>query len=139
MSNYPSLESSLRSHGYSATTSRKTVFVALQKHESLTMHDLVSLCSTIDRASVYRTVELFESLGLAHRIHAGWKYRVELTDLFHNHHHHATCSSCGVSFVLPENLAIERAVETLASNNGFKLQSHQLELRGLCADCVINS
>lgn len=99
------------------------------------MHELVAACSGINRASVYRTVSLFEKLGIVQRLQTGWKYKIELTGIFHHHHHHATCMLCGTSFVAPEDKAIEKQLHRLADKMGFRLEKHQLELQGYCADC----
>lgn len=129
------LAETLKLHGQSLTTQRQTVFAALQGQEPMTMHELVSLCTDVDRASVYRTVALFEKLGIVERLQSGWKYKLELSDAFHEHHHHATCLLCGLSFVVPEDSAIEEHLQRLASNINFQLERHQLELQGYCQAC----
>jgi Fe2+ or Zn2+ uptake regulation protein len=82
-------EKTLREARLSLTKPRRAVFEALQHHKSLTMSELVAACPDIDRASVYRTAEVFERLGVVARIPTGWKYRLELGEAFHEHHHHA--------------------------------------------------
>lgn len=125
----------LKQHHLSITKPRRAVFDALQHHSSFTMAELVATCSEVDRASVYRTSELFESLGILIRIPNGWKYRLELGEAFHEHHHHATCSVCGGSIALPEDPALERRLRDLAKRRNFTLQSHQIELTGTCEAC----
>jgi Fe2+ or Zn2+ uptake regulation protein len=93
MSSQAIFEKSLKQAGVSLTKPRQVVFKGLQHHKSLTMAELVAACTGVDRASVYRTTELFERLGIIIRIPNGWKYRLELGEAFHEHHHHATCSS----------------------------------------------
>lgn len=88
-----------------------------------------------DRASVYRTVELFERLGIVQRIQVGWKYRLELSDSFNPHHHHIHCTQCSRVVSLSEDAALERHISSLAHQAGFQLTSHQLELSGLCESC----
>lgn len=98
------------------------------------MHELVAKCSGVDRASVYRTVTLFERLSIVQKLHIGWKYKIELTDQFAIHHHHLTCLCCGKTIVLqPESL--ERFVETLATQYEFQPTAHQIELQGYCRRC----
>lgn len=129
------LHAFLKHHGYSTTVSRDRVFAALSGSEPLTMHDLVQRCADVDRASVYRTIALFERLGIVTRLQTGWKYKLELSGEFHEHHHHATCSKCGKAIVLAEDASLEKLVHRLAAAQRFVLQSHVLELRGLCQDC----
>ena len=125
----------LRDNGYSLTKSRQAVFTILSNGNPLTMSELVKLCGSIDRASVYRSVELFEKISVAHRLYTGWKYRIELTENFDHHHHHATCTECGRNIVLEEDTSFETAIQKLANQYHFSVTSHQVELSGLCEMC----
>jgi Fe2+ or Zn2+ uptake regulation protein len=129
-------EEHLRKHGYSVTKSRQTVFNALANQEAMSMHDILGrLKGSVDRASLYRTVALFEKLGIAHRLQQGWKYKIELTDQFHYHHHHFTCTNCGLIIALREDPTIEASILILAREYGTEPSSHQLEIQGLCPAC----
>lgn len=99
------------------------------------MAELVNACPSVNRASVYRTCEAFEKLGIIVRIPTGWKYRLELGEAFHEHHHHATCERCGASIALPEDSRLEKRLEELAARRNFTLTSHQIELTGICEAC----
>lgn len=90
--------------------------------------------STMDRASVYRTVALFEQIGVIHRINIGWKYKIELSDAFAEHHHHLTCLKCKRIIPINES-ALETFVAGLAASHHFKLTVHQIEIQGYCAKC----
>ncbi len=127
----------LSEHNQSLTKPRQAVFAALQHHKSLTMAELQTACKTVDRASVYRTVTLFEKLGIIVRIPNGWKYRLELGEAFLEHHHHATCRRCGASIALPEDENLEQRLQRLADRRAFRLESHQIELVGLCEACQL--
>ena len=129
------LEAYLRERGYSATRPRKFVFEALEKLERTSMHELVESCTTVDRASVYRTIKLFERIGVVQKIYTGWKYQIELGEAFQEHHHHALCTRCNKHIDLPEHDELERLIELLARQKKFKLKQHTLELRGICAGC----
>ena len=132
-------ESTLKKRGYSLTAARRTVFDALQGEEPLTMHELVGRCKDIDRASIYRTIALFERLGIVQRLQMGWKYKLELTDSFVHHHHHLSCVNCGKIIALPEDDVLEARLHTLAAAKRFQPQDHQLEIRGLCVDCQLGT
>jgi Fur family transcriptional regulator, ferric uptake regulator len=125
----------LRDHGYSITKARKEVFAVLEKSEPLTMHELVRQLPNIDRASVYRVVALFEKLGIVHRLHIGWKYKIELTNNYQPHHHHITCVTCGKSQPFHEDSHLENSLQTTAKSEGFILKNHLIELQGICTDC----
>lgn len=124
----------LRDSGNSLTKARLKVFEALLGQEPMSMHELVAAAQGVDRASVYRAIELFEQLGIAQRLNTGWKYRIELTDKFSDHHHHLTCTMCGQTTTLNED-ELERLVTTLASRHGFTPTAHQIELQGICQNC----
>jgi Fur family transcriptional regulator, ferric uptake regulator len=126
----------LKQHGQSLTSSRQLVFAALQDKEPQTMHEIVASChDQVDRASVYRTIALFERLGIVQRLQIGWKYKLELSDAFHHHHHHLTCLRCGQIIPLPEDQQLEHRMRQLAAEAHFQTQDHQMEIRGLCQDC----
>jgi Fur family ferric uptake transcriptional regulator len=130
------LQNLLQKHSRSMTRPRAKVFEALQSGEPLTIQELILRCSPdIDRASVYRTVQLFERLGIVQRVQIGWKYRLELSSDFQLHHHHMHCVRCGAIIALPEDTLLEKRLHELASAQGFESQDHTIEVRGLCPAC----
>lgn len=129
------LATHLKAHRQSLTKPRLAVFSALQGHDPRSMHELVADCRGIDRASVYRTVALFERLGIIQRVQLGWKYKLELTDAFSRHHHHLTCLRCGRVVSFDESAVFEKELQRVARSNNFSIQSHQLEIQGLCPAC----
>jgi Fur family ferric uptake transcriptional regulator len=126
----------LKQHGYSHTKARVAVFDTFSKpgQEPLTMHELVEQTHSVDRASIYRTVALFEALGIVQRIHIGWKYKLELSDIFANHHHHLTCLDCKRMIELSEG-DLEVIIKRLSHDMHFTPVSHQLEIQGYCQAC----
>src|SRR2546421_5552224 len=101
------------------------------------MRELVAACNgQVDRASIYRTIALFERLGIVQRLQIGWKYKLELSDAFHHHHHHLTCSNCGKVIPFEEDTALEKRLHVLANSKNFTMQGHQLEIQGLCQNCA---
>jgi Fe2+ or Zn2+ uptake regulation protein len=129
------LEKLLKERGHSITRPRLAVFEILQKTtRPLSVAELARKLDKIDRASVYRTVELFEAAGIMHRVWTGFKSRIELSEEFSDHHHHFTCISCRriISF---ESQEIEDYLEELEAANEFKLTHHSVELSGYCKNC----
>jgi len=88
-----------------------------------------------DRATVYRTIELFEKLGVVHRLNIGWKYKIELSDVFQGHHHHFYCTGCTKTFPLDANPMLETMIDSTLAKDGFAPRGHQLEVYGLCPNC----
>lgn len=90
---------------------------------------------SVDRATVYRTIELFETLGIVHRLNIGWKYKIELSDIFHAHHHHFYCVNCGRTYPLPANPMLETMIDSFVAKEGYSPRGHTLEISGLCGNC----
>lgn len=89
--------------------------------------------SGIGRATVFRTLDLLTELGVLNRIHTGdgcHRYTVCET----THHHHLMCVECGTVSSL-EAAGIESQIRRLATEAGFDLLTHHLELVGRCATC----
>lgn len=129
------LQQTLKQQGFSLTRPRLLVFRALQDREPQTMQQLVAAAGDIDRASIYRTIALFDTLGITERLQIGWKYKIELSDSFHSHHHHLTCLNCGKTIPLAADRLLESRLQQLAETASFEIQSHQLEVNGRCAQC----
>ena len=129
------LSGTLKDSGYSTTYARKQVLLALLDKEPQTMNQVVSACPAIDRTSVYRTINLYERLGIAKRMQIGWKYKIELAGSFHTHHHHLTCMNCGSTTPFEEDPQLLRSLDKIVRDNGFEMREHQLEIQGLCSQC----
>lgn len=129
------LERLLRRSGNSITKQRLLVFELLTDQEPVTMHELYErVAGQLDRASLYRIVTLFERLGIIRRINIGWKYKIELSDAFAEHHHHLTCLRC--HSVIPINeRELESFITTIASGHSFTPAEHQVEIQGYCQQC----
>lgn len=131
----PELRQHLKQQGQSLTKPRLAVFLALRGREPQTMQQLVAACPAVDRASIYRTISLFEKLGIVQRLQIGWKYKLELTDTFSHHHHHMTCLKCGKVIPFDESPALEADLRRIVQAKTFQMQGHQLEIQGLCQAC----
>lgn len=125
----------LHDHGLSLTRQRLFVFELLEGREPISMHELYELSKgELDRASLYRIVAVFEQLGIVQRVHIGWKYKIELSDSFAEHHHHLTCLSCHKVIPINEQ-ALETFISSTAASHNFKPLEHQVEIQGLCEQC----
>jgi Fur family ferric uptake transcriptional regulator len=85
-------------------------------------------------ATVYRTLKLFAEAGLAEerRFEDGFtRYEFKASE---GHHDHLICTKCG-KIIEFENERIEQLQQDVARKNRFLVQSHKLELYGLCDDC----
>lgn len=119
----------------SATKGRIAVFSHLATHGPLSVGSLATqLSADVDRATVYRTIELYEKLGIVNRIWHGFKHQVELSEIFTPHHHHAVCQQCSktIDIASPE---LEAALAALAKKHHFLTLNHSVELSGYCPNC----
>jgi Fur family transcriptional regulator, ferric uptake regulator len=129
------VKATLKAAHASATHGRLAVFAHLAKGGPKSIGELASgLRDEVDRATVYRAVELFERLGIINRIWHGFKHQIELSEVFTPHHHHAQCQNCGrtIDISSPE---LETALTALAKKHKFLALSHSVELAGYCPDC----
>ncbi len=133
---HKTLKALLKKNGASLTQPRKIVFELLLDQKPQTMQVLVERAKDrVDRATVYRTMELFEKLGIVQRLNIGWKYKFELSDVFQAHHHHFHCTNCGTTFNIEPSSMLETMIDTVAAKSDFAPRGHQLEIYGLCTDC----
>lgn len=129
------LKSTLKEAGHSATKRRTMVFLCLQEHGPLSVGALArQLAGELDRATVYRSIELFEKLGIVNRIWHGFKHQVELSEIFTPHHHHALCQNCGRTIDISSS-DVESALASLSKKHNFLALSHSVELVGYCDKC----
>jgi len=86
-------------------------------------------------ASVYRTLEGLDSLGLVQRVDLGdGVARFEPAHASGDHHHHLVCDDCGK--VEPfEDPTLEAAIERVADGRGYAVAAHDVVLRGACQEC----
>jgi Fur family ferric uptake transcriptional regulator len=89
---------------------------------------------SIDKVTVYRTMDLFRKLGLVQEMGAGRNRLFELSDDYHAHHHHFTCTECGAISDF-DSESIEVDLHRIGERRGFSIRSHQLEVTGVCNRC----
>lgn len=84
-------------------------------------------------ATIYRVLTQFEQAGilLRHHFETG-KAVYELNRGIH--HDHLVCVKCGLITEF-HNEAIENLQNTIAEENGYRIEDHALYLYGVCGDC----
>lgn len=126
----------LAKHGYRRTKAREDTFKLLLSSEPQSIKQILERAKNkVDRVSVYRNIELFEKLGIAHRIYVGWKYKIELSDGFMSHHHHLSCITCGKVIEIDDESHIHEFIASVAAKAGFTPRRHQFEIDGYCQNC----
>lgn len=126
----------LADHGLRATSPRLAIFDALKDATApLSVADIIKTCPTIDKVSVYRTVETFTNIGVTTVVMHGWKQRYELAEPFRPHHHHLHCIQCG-RIVEIESDKVESIIYQIGKEYGFHPTNHTFEISGLCSACT---
>lgn len=117
------------------TTPRQAVFTTLREAQSPLSHvEIAKANPSVDKTSIYRTIDLFMSIGVVVGVAYGWKQRYELAAPFRPHHHHIHCLLCGkVTEITSEKL--EKVIHTIVDDQSFQITGHTFEITGVCADC----
>lgn len=130
-------EATLEKNGLSNTKSRRILFHILSNsHDPLTLPELVKLVkSSMNKTTVYRTLETFENIGVVKIVSSGLKHAYELSDDYVSHHHHMTCLVCGKIISFEESYKLLAELERLEEAYRFIIEDHNIELRGRCNSC----
>lgn len=88
----------------------------------------------VSRASVYRTLSLFERIGIVSRALYGERHSHFELALLHQPHDHLVCIRCGrvVEFECHE---VDRLQAEILKEHGFEPVGRVFEIRGLCQQC----
>jgi Fur family ferric uptake transcriptional regulator len=83
--------------------------------------------------SIYRSLELFESLGMVFKLMNGSNVKYKLCEL-EDHHHHIVCKNCG-NVVEINFCDISIWSEKVTESTGYEVTDHQLNFYGFCKEC----
>ena len=138
MSDSDALTRALDRGGYHLTGPRRRVAEMVATQEGrFSAQDLVVEARQgprrVGRATVFRSLEIFEAVGLVERVHLPNGEHAYVACL-PAHHHHLVCDRCGRSTEIGD-LAIEPIAADIEERTGFLVDSHRLEFFGLCPDC----
>ncbi|MFP4311198.1 MAG: Fur family transcriptional regulator [Nitriliruptoraceae bacterium] len=129
----------LRAHGHRVTRPRLAVWATLQEGGGhLTAEEVTARTraagSEIDVASVYRTLDLLEELGLVRSSRLG-DVDASRWELAHpDEHFHLVCTVCGAVDHHVGSL-VAQIREHLDQGHGFGVDEVELTVRGRCARC----
>jgi Fur family ferric uptake transcriptional regulator len=129
----------LKEAGYRWTKPRRVVsHVLLGSPKPLSIEEIHTRVGdrSINRVSIYRTVQVFCTLGIARRLHFQEGFaRYEIADLLGTHHHHFICNQCG-SVEDIEACPLASTERAIARRTQFRITSHSLEFYGVCGTCT---
>lgn len=137
-----SLMRELVAQGVRITTQRRVLIETIQRAEGhIDAPTLLAMARTrdasIDRATVYRTLDLLKKCGLIDELDlmhlTGEKHFYEVKT--HRDHVHLACFECGKieEFTSP---VFERLKGEIARQSGFQIKVVRLEVGGLCKACA---
>lgn len=89
----------------------------------------------VGRATVFRTLELLERLGVLERVHSAGGRDSYIVGEQTQHHHHLICSSCGTVADI-EGCTLTSFISRLAAAHGFRVDGHMVEIFGRCRACA---
>jgi Fur family ferric uptake transcriptional regulator len=124
--------------GYRVTGPRRVVADLISGHDGhFTAADLEDVARDrrldISRATLFRALDLLTDLGVLERVDlpSGEHAYVRCAPA---HHHHVICSRCGRTTDV-DDPGLADAVADIARRSGYRIESHRLELFGLCRHC----
>jgi Fe2+ or Zn2+ uptake regulation protein len=133
------LLSALDHAGYRVTAPRRAVTELIADRSGhFTAADLVADARArrlgIGRATIFRALDLFEDLGVVERLDlpTGEHAYVPCEPV---HHHHVICTGCGRTDDV-DDAGIQAVTTEIGRRTGFQIDTHRLELFGLCPACA---
>jgi Fur family ferric uptake transcriptional regulator len=131
--------SALDDAGYRVTEPRRSVAALIADQDGhFTAAELVAAARkrrlAVGRATVFRTLDVLAEVGVVERL--------DLPNGEHAyvgcepaHHHHVVCSRCGRTAEI-DDAGLRSVVGDVARQSGYRIDSHRLELFGVCPSCL---
>lgn len=117
------------------TKPRVEIFDTLKSlNKPMSIVDIIDACPSVDKVSVYRTIDMFTKLHIVSTIPHGWKHLYELASPFNPHHHHLVCEKCG-SLTDIHSKKLELMIASLTDEHQFTPSHHHFEITGTCRSC----
>lgn len=89
----------------------------------------------VSRSTVYRTLTDLENAGLLRKVARNNDRDIYEHDYGYPQHDHLICGKCG-ELIEFTNSEISDMLERIASERGFRMTGHRLEVFGTCNACV---
>jgi Fe2+ or Zn2+ uptake regulation protein len=124
--------------GYRLTGPRRVVASLISAHGGhFTASELAAAARErrlgVSRATLFRALDLLTELGVVERLDLPTGEHAYVP-CARAHHHHLVCSRCGRAADV-EDAGVAEAVAEMARRSGYRIDSHRLELFGLCRHC----
>jgi Fur family ferric uptake transcriptional regulator len=135
---FETLAQQLRARGHKLTQPRRAILRALlAAAKPLSPAELQAsgqaFCTELGLVTVYRTLELMESIGMVRPVH--------LADGCHGfalatpgHTHHVVCERCHAVIEIV-GCDLGDFLDRVAARTGYAITGHWLEIAGICDEC----
>lgn len=87
----------------------------------------------IGLTSIYRSLDLFETLGIAFKVVMGTQVKYKLCTL-EDHHHHVICNRCG-NVAEVKLCDMPKWAKKVMASTGYEITDRELSFQGLCGPC----
>jgi Fur family ferric uptake transcriptional regulator len=142
MREFEYLREKLKEQGYKLTPQRRFILEIILETEGrhLSVEEIYELvkyrCPDIGLATVYRTMQMFEEVGLVykHNFDDGRsRYELNHHNEYHQHHH-LICVGCKKVIEVEEDL-LEQLESSIEKKYNFKINNHNVKFFGYCEKC----
>ncbi|MCR4402413.1 MAG: transcriptional repressor [Firmicutes bacterium] len=132
------LQRQLKAHGLKLTRQRRAVLRVVtttngRLDAAKVCEDAKAECPEIGLTTVYRTLEILAEMGALRRLHLpdGCSTYAPASP---GHRHHLVCLQCGKAVEF-EGCDLAAFLDSVASQTGFEVEDHWLQLLGRCPTC----
>lgn len=138
------LRGRLASRNYKMTPQRKEIlqiFIESEDDNHLSAEEVHKLLREKDfdfgLATVYRNVELLNTLGILNKVEFGdgrTRYELSSSDPQLHQHHHLICLNCKKIIEFEDDL-LDDLEAHISRKSGFQILNHEVKFFGYCSDC----
>ena len=142
MSSRTTATEALHSSGYRLTMQRQLVWDCLrQSRKHLSAEEIVSQIRKryprFNLATVYRSLEVLERLGLVKQTRIGGRGQYELAEEGQDHYH-LVCDECGSTLHIEGDHMVP-ILHHITDEHGFVVSAADLVVHGRCARCQVRA
>ena len=135
-----SWQASLHRNGFRVTRPRQQVMeIIASSTTALTPQEIYQKSLEWDQspgiASVYRTLEMLEDLGLIQQIHQPGGCH-GIWPAVEGHNHYLICRDCGQMKVIEGDEDITGYIDNIEKQTGYRVDDHWLQFFGTCRGCL---
>lgn len=139
---YDALKGDLKKRGFKLTPQRRAVVDTIIANEGkhLTAEEIFDEvkknCPEIGLATVYRTIQLFEQIGIVSKLQLNdgcSRYEIVHSDETHKHHH-LICNICNEVIEVEDDL-LDELEDRIRDKYHFTILDHSVKFYGICEKC----